>query len=208
MIELYGANVTVGTTGRYSSNISAGNLTTEGGNVTGVDLAANESTDRWAGFYGNITGSILLAQSADTQVLYDWPWDSTDGGAVCATLHPSFTSANVTGASGADIDNAWYFPASATDSGTNTFNNSNCSIRFGPATVGDAYYADTGLAGGFRTCAFKSEIIPYAYQMLFCVNITNNGTLFNGETGDYEMMVPTQYGPDVYDTYYFYVNLI
>jgi hypothetical protein len=73
--------------------------------------------------------------------------------------------------------------------------------------MSDAYYADTGLAGGFITCAWKSAFTPSKDEMLFCTNITNNGPLYNGESGDFEIIAPTEYGTGVYETYYFYLSL-
>ncbi len=205
-IDLYAANVTVGSTGRYDPNITAGNVTTEGGNVTNVDLNSNASTDRWAGFYGNITGAILLSQRVGAQAVYIWAWDSSYGGVVCASTGSSAPS-ELMGATYADIDDAWSFSPTVTDSAARTFNNSNCSQTFGPTTLANSYYADTGSAGGFITCAWKSVFTPAKSNMLFCTNITNSGPLFNGETGDYEIMVPTAYGTGVYETYYFYASL-
>ncbi|NYZ60140.1 right-handed parallel beta-helix repeat-containing protein [Candidatus Micrarchaeota archaeon] len=206
LVDIFGANVTVGSTGRYSSNITAGNVTIEGGNVSGVDLSSNESTDRWAAFYGNVTGSKVLAQSVDVQMIYVWLWNSSSGGVVCASTGPTPLS-SIMGATYADIDAAWSFPPSSADSAANTFNNSNCSQRFGSTTVSNSYYADTGYSGGFTTCSWKSVAVPSKAEMLFCTNITYNGPLFNGQPGDYEIMVPTAYGTGVYETYYFYVNL-
>ena len=206
LVDIFGANVTVGSTGRYSSNITAGNVTIEGGNVSGVDLSSNASTDRWAAFYGNVTGSKVLAQSVDVQMIYVWLWNSSSGGVVCASTGPTPLS-SIMGATYADIDAAWSFPPSSADSAANTFNNSNCSQRFGSTTVSNSYYADTGYSGGFTTCSWKSVAVPSKAEMLFCTNITYNGPLFNGQPGDYEIMVPTAYGTGVYETYYFYVNL-
>ena len=205
-VDLYAANVTVGTTGRYSYNGSAGNITTEGGNVTNVSLYTNESTDRWAGFYGNVSGNIVLAKSSNTTYLYEWPWNPSLGGVVCASTGPTPLS-SIMGATYADIDTAWGFLPTLTDSAANTFNNSNCSQKFGPATIANAYYADTGYSGGFITCAWKAVAAPSKAEMLFCTNITQNGPLAVGGTGDFEMMVPTAYGTSAYETYYFYVNL-
>lgn len=205
-VDLYAANIIVGSTGRYVNSAAAGNVTTEGGNVSGVDLSSNASTDRWAGFYGNVTGNILLSQSSALQAVYTWLWNPSNGGVACASTG-SAAPTSLVGGTFADIDTAWGFPPSAADSAANTFNNSNCSQSFGPTTLANAYYADTGSAGGFITCAWKSIPTPAKADMFFCSNITQNGTLFNGGAGDYEIMVPTAYGTGVYETYYFYVNL-
>ena len=205
-VDLYRANVTVGTTGRYGYNVSAGNITTEGGNVTNVSLYTNESTDRWAGFYGNVTGNIILSKSNLGSFMYTWLWNPSLGGVVCTSTNSTPFSL-IAGAAASEIDTAWGFPANVTDSAENTFLNDTCALEFGVSTVSNASYADTGSSGGFITCAFKQQNYPAKGDMLFCTNITQNGPLAVGGTGDYEMMVPTAYGAGVFETYYFYVNL-
>jgi len=205
-VDLSAMNVTVISDSRYGINASAGNHTTEGGNVSEVNLTGNVSTDRWAGYYGNITAGIVLAQSADTQFMYNWTWDSSSGGVVCASTGSTPLS-SIMGATYADIDTAWSFTPTASDSAEKTFSNANCSQSFGATNMSDAYYADTGLAGGFLTCAWKSVAAPSKAEMLFCTNITQNGPIYNGETGDFELIAPAAYGTGVYETYYFYVSL-
>ena len=52
-----GASVTVGTQERAPSP-SPETVTTEGGNVTPVNLSAYQVTTKWAGFWGNVSGDI------------------------------------------------------------------------------------------------------------------------------------------------------
>jgi hypothetical protein len=206
-IDLYGANVTFINTSRYEDERSPwANTTTEEGNRTRLNFDRNVSTDRWAGFYGNVSAAIVIAQSADAQMLYAWAWNSSSGGIACASTGPTPPS-TITGASYADIDAAWGFPPASTDSAANTFNNPNCSQRFGATNMSDAYYATTGYSGDFITCAWKSTAAPAKNDMLFCANITGNSVLYNGLTGDFEIIVPAEYGEGVYETYYFYMSL-
>lgn len=209
MAYLYGANITNATDlARWIGNISTVNDTTEGGNITIANLNGSSLTDRWAGYFGNVSGDILLTDNASgtAAYLYSWSWNSSFGGVVCASTNSFINRVNITGASGADIDIAWGFGAVA-DSGANTFNGSNCSLAFDSTYISNASYADTGPAGGFVTCAYKSTSTPAKNQMFFCSNITYDGLLYNGGKGDFELIVPTAYGIGVTETYYFYVNL-
>jgi hypothetical protein len=138
--------------------------------------------------------------------MFNWSWNSSYGGVVCAST-ASAPISTIMGATYADIDTAWSFDPTASDSSAKTFSNANCSQKFGGTNMSDAYYADTGLAGGFITCAWKSAFTPSKDEMLFCTNITNNGPLYNGESGDFEIIAPTEYGTGVYETYYFYLSL-
>ncbi len=206
-VSLYGANVSnVTYNGRFNGS-AAGNLSTEGGNVSGVNISSTQLTERWAAFYGDVVGNIFLNDLSGTNV-YSWSWAPAAGGVVCLSTNSSLSDpTTVTGAEGVDIDNAWSLTSSATDSGNSTFSSTNCTIGIGTATISNASYADTGSAGGFRTCALKSATTPTKPDMLFCSSIISGGTLWNGAAGDYEVMVPTPEASGTNETYYFYANL-
>jgi hypothetical protein len=205
-INLYGASVSnISHHTRYNGT-PPGNLVAQGGNITGANVNSSQLTERWAAFYGNVTGGIVLRASAGSNYVYRWDW-TTGEGAVCVTTNSSLSSLSVIGANGSDIDTAWSLASSATDSGINTFNDTNCTIDIGAASVTNASYVDTGAAGGFMTCALKSSASPAKNEMLFCTEIVPGGTAWNGGTADYEVMVPTPEGPATTETYYFYANL-
>lgn len=111
----------------------------------------------------------------------------------------------VWGASGSDIDTVWTF-GSVADNGNLTFNNSDCVLDY--TQINGSTYADTGPAGGFTTCALKTQntTLTSKGQMLFCGNITS-GTAYNGQPADFELMVPTDEAVAATETYYFFVNL-
>ncbi|MFH1133640.1 MAG: hypothetical protein V1735_04055 [Nanoarchaeota archaeon] len=48
------------------------------GNVTGITITATTMTQAWAGFYGNITGTITL-DDANNNTMYDWAVASPEG---------------------------------------------------------------------------------------------------------------------------------
>ena len=52
-------------------------VVTEGGNVSGVNLDMNDTTWKWAGAFGNVSGNLVLGQATDTQYLYNWTWTET-----------------------------------------------------------------------------------------------------------------------------------
>ncbi|MBD3389541.1 hypothetical protein GF415_01135 [Candidatus Micrarchaeota archaeon] len=205
--ELSGANITFISSSKYHSNISAGNYTTEGGNVSSVNLDSNSSTERWAGFYGNVSGNLVLAEETSSVFMYDWQWNPSNGGEICISTNSSLSMFFIAAATGAEIDSAWSFSPSVSDSGTNTFNLTNCSMDIGGADLHGADHADTGPAGGFSTCAFKTVSgLPAKEEMIFCVNVTD-GTLYDGNPGNYELIAPTNDAPNSYETYYFYASL-
>jgi hypothetical protein len=129
------------------------------------------------------------------------------GGVVCTTTNSSVTDLTLYPADGDDVDAAWGFAPTEADSGRNTFNETGCGLTIGTTPINNASYADTGPAGGFVTCTLKDTITVTKPDMYFCTNLTDNGTFWNGDTGNFELMVPTAYGNNLYETYYFYVNL-
>ena len=206
---MYGANITSSSSHpRWEGLNSSTPINTEGGNVSDLNLTSNTLTDRWAAFYGNISGDIYLTSndSGTAQYVYMWAWTTLNGGEVCTSTNSSLLTFGASGATGADIDTAWSFPSATSDSGVNTFSGSGCAVKLGAANVTGASYADTGDPGGFETCAVKTTATPAKSEMLFCSFINDTGVAYNGDAANFEMMVPTVYGAGVYETYYFYAS--
>lgn len=57
---------------------SAGSHAAIAGNVTDIDLTAYTTTQSWQGYYGNVSGTIQLADASDN-VLYNWSLASPEG---------------------------------------------------------------------------------------------------------------------------------
>jgi len=198
----------VGAQGRYTQ-VGQASVITEGGNVTELNLSSNISTAKWAGYWGNVTGDIVLAPN-NANMFYTWTWSATDGGEVCAVAAASgFDWSAVQAAVGSVVDTIWYFDTGDTDSGTNTI-----------ATAGDMEVAGTlvtgtdctttGTGGGdiFETCILADNAAPTLKdELAFCVNITGAGTLFNGQTGDYELLTATNETAGSTETHYFWMEL-
>jgi hypothetical protein len=206
-IDLYHANVTSEMLPRYEPD-SGANTSIEGGNISNSDIEGVTLTDRWAAFFGNVTGSIILGDNATGNHVYEWLWNASSGGAVCVSTDSDFDGSNVTGNDAALIDNAWGFDAGASDSATNTFTDDDCNIGIGASAVFNCTSVDTGDAGGFRTCSIKTEAaLPAKNDILFCTRINGSGIAYNGENAHFELMVPTPYGVPGLESYYFYANL-
>ncbi|MBD3210870.1 hypothetical protein GF318_05810 [Candidatus Micrarchaeota archaeon] len=207
-LYLYGANVSnVTRHGRFNGS-AAQSSPTEGGNLTGIDVSSASLTGKWAAFYGDVVGEIVLRGASGSNYVYSWNWTASDGGAVCVSTNSSLVNPNIVlGGTGSDIDNAWNYTATDADSGANTFNQTNCTIDIGAETVDNSSYADTGPAGGFHTCAVRLADNPVKDEMMFCAEIIPGGTTWDGGTGDFELMVPAPEAVGSTETYYFYANL-
>lgn len=193
----------------YTPGAATASDVTEGGNITVLNITgANQSTERWAGYLGNISSAgslIILANDATpTDVFYNWSWDSAQGGEVCAGTATSYTWASLEAAAATDLDSTWGF-GDVSDDAEATFNDGTSTFEIGGAS-GSAPMADTGFSGGYET--FLLEDTPGASaetDFLFCSNISAAGTGYDGTTVDYELIVPTTYG--AHETYYFYLDV-
>ncbi len=182
-----------------------GNLQLNPGNITPLNLSATLLTNHWAGIYGNITSEVVLR--SNLSVVYSWTWTPQQGGIICASTNSSLLQPILIGANGTDIDTAWEMTGDS-DSGNNTFVAANCTMTFGSLQIANASYATTGNGDGFYTCLFKEKPsqVPVKANMVFCSNIINDGTLWDGQTGNFEMMVPTS-GMGATEVYYMYASI-
>ena len=194
---------TVVSTGKFAPSVNA-SVTTEGGNVTNLNLAGNVSTEKWAGYWGNVTGQIVLAPNA-ANMFYTWAWTPADGGDVCAVLDNGFNWAGLSAATVAQLDSAWNFAVGDTDSATSTFTNAACTLNVAGSTVSTARALTLG-GGNFYTCAARDGGTAKG-DMAFCVGIQNNAALFNGGTGDYQLLTATNETAGQTENYNFWLEL-
>jgi hypothetical protein len=182
-------------------------VTTEGGNITNVDLVADSYTERWAGFYGNVTGTINLTDGTDS--LYSWDWTpATEGEVIASTEDTNIDWANLANGTAADINSKWFSGSSASDNASNTMFGSTSTFTIGDRTMTNAPAVNTGGSSAYLTAIVKDiESVASKNDLLFVANIINDGTTFNSGTHDFEMMVPTNAAIGATETYYFYVEL-
>ena len=198
-----------GTTGKYVYTYGTANTTTEGGNVTEVNLTSNSSTEKWAGFYGNVSGYLLLAQSYTLPAMYVWTWSADSGGEVCASVGSDFAWASLATETAADIDTTWGFTATDSDSAANTFTDASASYDVNGqtgTTTGVNTYDNTGTQD-WETFALNDGGGNNKADIAFCVNMSDTNTFAVGGTGAYQLMVPTDEAFGAFETYFFYVEL-
>lgn len=179
-------------------------VNTEGGKITEVDLAADSYTERWAGFYGDVTGTISLGDgSAD---LYQWNWTpASEGEVIASTASSGLTWASLVNGAKADVDNLWGF-SSGSDQAVDAFGSTD-TFTIGDQTMANAPATQTLGSSAYKTAIVNDGANESKTDFLFVVNIINDGTTFNGETHDFEMIVPTNGAIDETENYYFYVEL-
>ena len=186
---------------------TAGSNATEGGNITLINITASTLTDRWAAYYGNVSGSIILSTSTGNANIYSWTYTVGSVGEVCMSTGSALTYASPANASVATIDTNFAM-GSVADNAANTIGNANCSLVLSTGTLtGVAQWRHKGNST-FWTCAITSDAATTKNYDSFCTNISSTGLWFGSSTGiaNYELMIPTTPGTGT-ETYYFYAEL-
>ncbi|MEM5826005.1 MAG: hypothetical protein QW480_00330 [Candidatus Aenigmatarchaeota archaeon] len=203
-----GASVTqVGDQERGSESSSPGQVQTQGGNLTYVNVSAYQITGKWAGFYGNISGDIRLADSSNN-IFYKWTISDPTGSVVyvCTGTVSSWTTANIVPLyandnllpsflkSGADSFNVTFTSQEQFTSASLTINNVNYTYTYSSNQPGNT----------FKTYALKAT---NENVMIWAGKAVRAGTSFKNTAVDYQVLagVPAQYPNTV--TFYFYLEL-
>ncbi|MFH1261173.1 MAG: hypothetical protein ABII39_04510 [Candidatus Micrarchaeota archaeon] len=192
-------------TDRWSGN-TADSYTTEGGNITGLNISVGQLTERWAAYSGNVSGSIVLRGSGSADYVYNWSWAVADGGSVCLTQDNSFPWHLGEATTAADIDTAFSFGSGA-DQAADTYTDTNCSIQtFEMASIRTT---STYLMGysTFENCVIGDSTEVAEGDFAFCTNITSSGKNWRNETINYEIMVPTTDTATATEIYYLFAEL-
>ena len=171
-----------------------------------MNLNSTISTTKWAGYWGNVSGALVLAPNSSSAYFYSWAWNVSNGGVVCAVAAPyGFNWPSIASVTASAIDTTWAFGA-ASDNATNTLTSSSCALTVGGISVTGTAGNKTGV-GGFTTCAVDDGATTTKGDYAFCVNISAAGSLFNGGKGNYELIVPTNKSIAATETYSFWMEL-
>jgi len=187
---------------------AAGSVTTEGGNVTEVNLTGtNVSTEKWAGFYGNISGGrIVLADSAGHQ-FYRWSSTISNLWKAYASQDSSVTWSGITAGGFGGLP-SWLTDSGAADNIYKTLTSQAASATFADVVVTNVNYTLTYNSGGSGDTAFPTYYLDQSSgqfaESVWATNATAGTTGFNGKTWQYQLMVPVN---RTALTYYFYLEV-
>jgi hypothetical protein len=186
------------------SNTSAASVSIdiEGGNVSNVDLSASTSTARWAGAYGNITGTILLGEDGVSSFMYEWAVSVAELGEVCVSQNVAPTCANFAVTTAAEVDTAFGF-TSGDDQAVDFFTDASVNLTVSGTTEISTTGATT--LGDWEFGAAEFTETPGESDLVFCANISQQADDYKGHAVDFELMFPTT--TSEVDTYYFYIEL-
>ena len=209
---------------------SAGTLEVQAGNVSQITLQGTTVTRFWAGFYGNISGTITL-DSSNNHTMYDWTLADAEGEIYASETSVDWTSDNVL-----CYNYSWngdsYYNLSEWEEGVGMDYDSVDGINetFLNNMTHDSFYAGTTYIDGSSDASacpvvrlyngseesnssIFEEIILYdnsTQKPIFAAILEENGQLgFNNELWDFELLVTENgsAGNTALTTYYFYVEL-
>ncbi|MFH1095523.1 MAG: hypothetical protein V1728_04865 [Candidatus Micrarchaeota archaeon] len=208
-----GANVTAGTPVTLGTT-TAGTADAWGGNITQVNLTINSSTLHWQGFYGSVTGSLRLASGNESNVSTLKLWTvSTLRGQIYASRASNidFTVLNSTAVTLAAVDSAFSFLSGANDAAVNTGTDSlNPAFSIGQYAVGASTAPLITTLNSTGQSMWQQVVLndgntSDSSRYVFVGIINNSGVAYNGQSANFQIIVPeNSVGDATPTTYYFY----
>lgn len=188
--------------------IDGDSIDLESGNVTSASLQTNLSTYRWAGLYGNVTGNIVLGDSDENQ-LFTW---TASGRVVYASelAAPSWADLADANEAAVEADYAFLDSTDSSDGYNTTF--VGVAEAFGsliwPAVTSD--FATTLSSGATTWKTYSLTDASGGTDIIFASPVSGEGVAFDGETADFQMMVPEdgEAGDNAPTTFNLWVELV
>ena len=200
----------------------------QGGNVTSLSVNSTKVSQRWQGYYGNITGSITL-DDANNKTLYSWDLASPQGeiyasngseiGAVSWSKVFCFNYTNnlsngvvpLQKFNGTDVERMIGANAYDRDSFNSTFQSYfSGSFQVGTTTIDDTdscmktnLYANDAA----QSTDFIEVVLTDNSSLIYTALLEQDATGFQGAAVDFEMLVGENADNPNPTTYYFFVEL-
>jgi uncharacterized membrane protein len=177
----------------------------EGGNITEVNVSSDASTSKWQGFWGNISGSLRLGDGT-SNIFYDWSGITFQ--AVYASPGTTLNWATVSDLAGQGAregkDTDYNLTSTDPDSINQTMSGAACSAgTIFTNADGVTPYNSTAGAGSWETCL--GEDTSNLAGTVFGTDVISAGAdAFNGDTVQYQLMVPVE---EAGTNYYFYLEI-
>ena len=198
---------------RYNDTVNPESVDAQAGNVTQLQLNSTGVTRAWQGFYGNITGQLILADSAGNN-FYDWNV-STPSGQVFASRTDTILWSGVDCISAPSIlaeETALGKDANDPDSVTNTFADTNHpSFFIGSSEIESCASTQAYGSGGTQNNEFWQVLLEDASENTIYATIIEEAAVngFNDLPWHFQLLVGEngQPGNEAPTSYFFYVEL-
>jgi hypothetical protein len=209
----YGGNVTAGASSRFNESGFAPTIAyAQAGNVTQLSINGTAITTSWQGFYGNVTGTLILGDANGDQ-FYTWGNMSSPSGEVYASRSNSVTWATINCSTAANItvEETYLGQAAADpDSVTNTYTlTTHPDFFVGSANVSGCYSTKANNATGEQGTGFWQVLLNDETSTVYTTILDNTPeTGFNNLPWDFQLLVGENgKNNEVATPYYFYVEL-
>ena len=201
----------------------------QAGNVTQLTINTTMLTNRWQGYYGNITGIITL-DDANGYTLYDW----YGGGAIslvgevyaanetisswaqikCVNISSTGKGYNCSGQDEwclnlTTIEIAFGMASSDADGVDETFTTTQ-PITIGTTTLSNCPATNMYVNNASQTTRWNETLLTINNSnssLIFAAEVEQNANGFNNKTWDFQMIVLDNGNVEGPTTYYFYVEL-
>jgi len=182
----------------------------QAGNVTQLNIDQTRITDIWQGFYGNVSGTIVLENSAG-QNFYDWTGTEVTGQIYASRYAvPDWSGINCSNSTHwEEEETELTISSTATDGINETFNTyTHPTFDVGSVTIDSNVcpatrpYTSGETAGVWYNVMLNSN----SSNTVYTVVVSSDGTAYDGTTVDFEILVPTD-TTQTLTSYYFYAEL-
>jgi len=197
---------------RYNTSGTPQQLGAQAGNVTQVTINGTAVTTSWQGFYGNITGNIILADAQGNN-FYDWNISSPSG-EVYASRSSTVTWATINCSTTANItteEAALGQAATDPDSVTNTFAATNHpSFLVGSRNMTGCKTTKAYATGGVQGTGYWQILLNDNANTVYTTVLDETPESgFNDLVWDFQLLVGENGKPgnEAATQYYFYVEL-
>jgi len=214
-VEPFGVeNINVENSSKSTSDDPVG-VPAQAGNVTELNIFGYSTTQAWQGYFGNVSGTIQLADSSDN-IMYNWSVADPEG-EIYATRQPSVSWESVDcfnwSENGSWLESDFNIAANDVDGVDETFNSYSHPVFY---TNNLEIPQDTCMSTnvfdstGGSTNNFYEVLLWDGVDVIFTSVLEEGSVLgFDGKDHDFEMLVLEDgHGTDTSTTpYYFYVEL-
>lgn len=202
---------------RYSSSNSQ-STPAIAGNVTEINLDANAVTQTWQGYFGNITGTIVLGNN-NNQSMYDWTLAAPQGEVYATSVVsvPAWTNIRCSNTSEIDAEDTTLGINQSRDQDsvnrTFLFDFLHPEFFVGNISITADDCAGVGLydENGASSTNFREVLLSDGASVpaIYTALITSDSTGFDNRTHDFQMIVGENgHDGDAGTTlYYFYLEL-
>jgi hypothetical protein len=202
---------------RYDLSTTGQTTPAQAGNVSEININGTSVTQTWQGYFGNITGRIVLGDS-NNNTFYDWNLASPNGEIYATRKTSTPVWSSIACASLAQVqaeDTAIGAQAADADSVSSTFSNATVFSPFyvGVSTINqtaqDCFATYSYNSTGAQSADFAEVLLHDSADIVYTAVISQDAMGFDGRTHDFQMLVGENgHNGDLSSTlYYFYLEL-